>query len=101
MASFIRWWDVAQAISGELKKRPLPLRVTFFLLDVVAIFTEAIAKFTGEPATLNRQKMIDLKQQYWICDSTKAEKEIGYCAKHPLEKGIEETARWYLDNGWL
>jgi dihydroflavonol-4-reductase len=95
------WWDVAQAISGELKKRPLPLRVPFFLLDVVAIFTEAIAKFTGEPATLNRQKMIDLKQQYWICDSTKAEKEIGYCAKHPLEKGIEETARWYLDNGWL
>ena len=55
----------------------------------------------AEPATLNRQKMIDLKQQYWVCDSTKAEKEIGYCAKFPLEKGIKETARWYLDSGWL
>ena len=55
----------------------------------------------AEPATLNRQKMIDLKQQYWVCDSTKAEKEIGYCAKFPIEKGIKETARWYLDSGWL
>ena len=45
--------------------------------------------------------MIDLKQQYWICDSTKAVKEIDYRAAYPLEKGIEETARWYLDNGWL
>ena len=95
------WRDVAQTIACELKKRPFPLRVPFFLLDVVSIFTEAIARFTHEPATLNRQKMIDLKQQYWICDSTKAVKEIGYRAAYPLEKGIEETARWYLDNGWL
>ena len=30
------WWNVAQAIAGELKKRPLPLRVPFLLLDAVA-----------------------------------------------------------------
>ncbi len=95
------WRDVAQAIAGELEKRPLPLRAPFFLLDIVAIVAEVIAKFTGEPATLNRQKMIDLKQQYWICDDTKAVNDIDYRAAYPLEKGIEETARWYLDNGWL
>ncbi len=95
------WWDVAQVIAGELKKRPLLLRVTFFLLDVAAIIAEAIAKFTGEASILNRQKMIDLKQQHWICDSTKAEKDIGYCARFSLIKGIKKTARWYSDNGWL
>ena len=95
------WWEVAQAIAQSLEKRPLPLRMPFFLLNVLSIFMEVLAQFTGKPATLDRQKMIDLKQQYWICDDTKAEKEIGYRAVYPLEKGIEETARWYLDNGWL
>ena len=39
------WRDVAQTIACELKKRPFPLRAPFFLLDVVSIFTEAIARF--------------------------------------------------------
>lgn len=95
------WWEVAQTIAQNLKKRPFKLRVPVFLLDIVAIFTEAIAELTGEPTTLNRQKMIDLKQQYWICDDAKAVKHIDYCVAYPLEKGIEEAARWYLDNGWL
>lgn len=95
------WWEVAQAIAQSLDKRPVRLHVPVFLLDIVSIFTEAVARIAGKPATLNRQKMIDLKQQYWVCDDTKAVKHIDYRAAYPLEKGIEETARWYLDNGWL
>lgn len=58
------WWEVAQAIAQSLDKRPVRLRIPVFLLDVVSIFTEAVARIAGKPATLNRQKMIDLKQQY-------------------------------------
>ena len=95
------WLDVAQTIASELKKRPFKLKVPFLLLDVVSVFTEAVAKLTRQTATLNRQKMLDLKQQFWICDSTKATQQINYHPAYPLEKGIEETARWYLANEWL
>ncbi len=30
-----------------------------------------------------------------------AVREIGYRAAFPLEKGIAEAARWYLENGCL
>lgn len=95
------WWEVAQAVAQNLDKRPFRLHVPFFLLDIIAHFTEVLAKFRDEPSTLNRQKVIDLKQQHWICDDTKTARDLGYRAEFPIEKGIEETARWYLEEGWL
>ena len=95
------WLEVAQTIASELKERPFKLKVPFLLLDAVSIFAEIAAKLTRQTATLNRQKMLDLKQQFWICDSTKAAKQINYHPAYPLEKGIEETARWYSENRWL
>ncbi len=95
------WLDVAEAIASGLGTYPLKLRVPFVLLDMVSVFTETAAKLTHRSAVLNRQKMIDLKQPFWICDTRKAVKQIKYHPVYPLEVGIEETAIWYLENGWL
>ena len=95
------WIEIASTIAHVLKKRPLKLRMPLFLLGLISIFTESIAKVTHQTPTLNRQKMRELKQPFWICDSTKAKEQIGYCPAYPLEKGIQETANWYMENGWL
>ncbi|MCZ6675937.1 MAG: GDP-mannose 4,6-dehydratase [Candidatus Poribacteria bacterium] len=95
------WEEIASTIAGALEKRPLKLKVPFFVLDIISIFAEAAAKMTRQTPTLNRQKVQDLKQTFWICDSTKAEEQIGYRPAYPLEKGIPETVAWYREHGWL
>ena len=95
------WRGVERVIADVLEKRPLKVKVPFFFLDLISIFTEAAAKITRQTPTLNRQKVQDLKQRFWICDSTKAQKELGYRPIYPLQKGIQETADWYRANGWL
>lgn len=60
------WRDISQAIAHSLEKRPFRLRAPFLLLDALTRFTEVLAKLRDEPATLNRQTMIDFKQQYRI-----------------------------------
>ncbi len=95
------WRGIERVIADALEKRPLRVKVPFFLLDFVAAFMEAAAKITRQTPTLNRQKVQDLKQRFWICDSTKAQKELGYRPIYSLEKGIQETAGWYRANGWL
>ena len=95
------WRGIERVIADVLQKRPIKVKVPFFLLDFISIFTEAAAKITRQTPTLNRQKVQDLKQQFWICDSTKAQNEIGYRPTYFLEKGIQETADWYRANGWL
>ena len=95
------WRGIERVIADVLEKRPLKVKVPFFLLDCISILTEIVAKITRQTPTLNRQKVQDLKQRFWICDSTKAQKELSYRPVYSLEKGIQETADWYRANGWL
>jgi dTDP-glucose 4,6-dehydratase len=35
-------------------------------------------------------------------DSSKLEAELGWKPRMPLDKGLEDTVRWYVDNyGWV
>ena len=95
------WMGIERVIADALEKRPFKVKVPFFLLDYISIFTEAAAKITRQTPTLNRQKVQDLKQRFWICDSTKAQQEFGYRPIYSLQKGIQDTADWYRANGWL
>ena len=95
------WMGIERTIADVLGKRPLKLKVPLFLLDFISILTEVAAKVTRQTPTLNRQKMRDLKQRFWICNDTKAQKELSYRPAYPLQKGIQETADWYIEHGWL
>ena len=95
------WMGIERVIADALEMRPLKVKVPLSLLDFISIFTEAAAKITRQAPTLNRQRVRDLKQQFWICDSTKAQKELGYRPTYFVQKGMQETADWYRANGWL
>ena len=53
------WRDIEHVIADALAKRPLKVKVPFFLLDFISIFTEAAAKITRQTPALNRQKVQD------------------------------------------
>ena len=95
------WMDVGSTIAFALKKCPFRLKIPFALLDLISICTETVARVTHQTPSLNRQKIQELKQRFWICDSTKAQQQIGYTSVYPLQKGIQETSDWYLENRWL
>ena len=95
------WIEFAQTVACAMEKQPIRFGIPFFVLDVVATCAEVVSRITRQTPTLNRQKMLELKQPFWICDSTKAEEQFGYRPVYSLEKGIKETAGWYLENRWL
>lgn len=95
------WMDVGNTIANALEKYPFRLKVPYVLMDMIAICTEILARITCQTPILNRQKIRELKQRFWICDSTKAQQQIGYSPAYPLEKGIQETADWYRESCWL
>lgn len=95
------WIGIEHIIADALEKRPVKVKVPLFLLNFISIFTETAAKITRQAPTLNRQRVRDLKQRFWICDSTKAKKELGYRPTYFLQRGMQETAEWYRANGWL
>ena len=58
-------------------------------------------RLTGQPALLNDQKLIELRQQYWVCSAEKARRELDFEAQYDLATGVRLTAQWYRENGWL
>ncbi len=96
------WDDVVEAARPVLGFWPL-LRIG---LPVPLVFglgalLEAAAGFTGRPPLINRDKAGELTQDYWVCSTEKATREIGFTAAMQLEAGISATLQWYKEKGWL
>ena len=65
--------------------------------NVIERVRELIGK--GEIVKVEDRNNYDLR--YWMA-STKAEEELGWCAKHDLDETLRLTVDWYLDNSdWL
>ncbi|MCF6227363.1 MAG: NAD-dependent epimerase/dehydratase family protein [Planctomycetes bacterium] len=56
---------------------------------------------TRKPRLPNSDKMQDLLQQYWICTSAKAKKDFGFETQISFKEGMQETADFYRDEGWI
>jgi nucleoside-diphosphate-sugar epimerase len=96
------WDEVIEAARPALGFRRLvrinlPKPLVFGLGAVLG----AVARLTGRPALINRDKANELVQDYWVCSPEKAERELGFRASIPLGEGVAETLRWYRQQGLL
>lgn len=92
---------LSKAIAEAMAKKPLTVTVPQFVLTPLAQWSKVQGKLTGKPALINDQRIIDMKQPFWLCSSAKARQELGFVPQQSLQAAVEETAVWYRKNGWL
>jgi dTDP-glucose 4,6-dehydratase len=75
-------------------------------LEVIQMLCAALDKFA--PAnTAHADKIAFVTDRpghdfRYSIDASKLERELGWAPTRPLEVGMEETVRWYVDNGdWI
>jgi dihydroflavonol-4-reductase len=95
------WKDVGRMIAQKLGKRYRQIGIPKWMVATIGFVGDMWAGATGRPATLNSQKVNELLQPAWICNPSKAKEELGFCPAIDLEKGMDETVRWYIGQGWL
>lgn len=96
-----RWSEVADAIARALNRRPLRIRIPLPWAVGFSRFAAHWSALSGRIATLNRDKLKDLMQPYWIISSRRIEEELGFQPSYDLEFGLEMTATWYRERGWM
>jgi nucleoside-diphosphate-sugar epimerase len=96
-----RWSEVADTIARVLNRRPFHLRIPLPLAVAVSRLAARGSSLAGRIATLNRDKLEDLLQPYWIISSRRIEEELGFQPTYDLESGLEMTAAWYRERGWI
>jgi nucleoside-diphosphate-sugar epimerase len=95
------WADVGRMIAKKLGKRYRQFSLPQWMAVTVGLAGDLWAGVTGKPATFNSQKVRELLQPSWICNSSKAEAGLGFSPEIDLERGINDTVRWYQSHGWL
>ncbi|MBL7075397.1 NAD-dependent epimerase/dehydratase family protein [candidate division KSB1 bacterium] len=95
------WDQMGLEISIALEKDPARLFIPRFIPPLVAFFAQAYSWFTRQPVLLNKQKIKEMKERFWLCSSQKAQDQLGFTPQFSIRIGIKKTAEWYLVHGWL
>lgn len=95
-------WQEINAITAQITgRKALVVKVPHFLVYTIAAIAQFFAIYSKNAATLNIEKAKDITQQYWICDTSKAMRDLGYSQKISAEEGIRRTIKWYKDMNWI
>jgi len=95
-------WSEFRALllsTGGVKARAIKL--PYGVAYLVGLVSELGSLFTNRPALMNRQKVREAAQRYWLCDVGKIENDLCFRAEYPLQRGLELTWKWYRKNKWL
>lgn len=67
----------------------------------VAAVNELVAKIRRKPHILGLDKAREATAGGWACLDTALRQDTGFAPERPLQSRLDETARWYREQGWL
>ncbi len=95
------WGDVVAGLQRALGRpvRAVSLPAAAFML------AGRVAEWAARPLSavpvFDERRGRDLALRTWTCDTSATERALGWRAEVPLFEGLERTARWYRQAGWL
>lgn len=89
--------QIVKAISEAIGKRPVKIKIP---KGIGMFFIRVFQKF-DKKSIINSDKLNELVQPCWVCNTQKAEQLLGFKTKTKLKEGMEWTAKWYRMNQWI
>lgn len=93
--------QLAQYIESNLKKRAIKITLPLWFIKGMAFFSEQIARIQSKYSPLNLQKYRELKAASWACEVQPTFQAFDYQPQYDLQRGVEETTKWYLKEKWI
>lgn len=93
--------EVLDAIAEALSVRPVTVHLPDCSARILAGCSSVLNRLAPTIPSLSLGKALELTQRYWLCDISKARRELGYEPQIGLQEGIRMTADWYRQQGWL
>ena len=94
------WEQVGDALGEALGVRPKRVRIPVPILLALATGADAWAWVTGRPVYFSRGKVREAAG-HWLCDTSKARRQLGVVPSVGLTEGAAATVKWYREAGWL
>ena len=93
--------ELGDVIERAMGTRALRFPVPSVLLQAGALAGEAIGALTGRAPFFSREKFREITAGPWTVSSHKIRSQLGWAPATSLEEGVQATARWYREAGWV
>lgn len=90
--------DIASEITEVFNTKVMKVKVPLSMMSLLLSLSGILKK---ETSIINRDKLREIRYSNWVCDSTKAEREMGFKPKVKIKEGIKWTADWYRIHQWI
>lgn len=95
------WRDVTVELENALGRTVRAVRLPTAAFVLAGQATELAARPFSAAPIFDERRARDLALNAWTCDVSGTEEALGWRAEVPLFEGLERTARWYGQVGWL
>jgi nucleoside-diphosphate-sugar epimerase len=93
--------ELLQEIAAQMVVRPWRVTLPRAVLYPLGGLQEVLARLTGRPSILSRDKVREILAPGWVCATEKIEDDLGFSAPTPLYQGVAQTLDWYRRQRWL
>jgi nucleoside-diphosphate-sugar epimerase len=95
------WEEVVVGLERALGRTVRAVRVPAAAFTLAGRAAEWAARPLSAVPVFDERRGRDLAARTWTCDTSATEQGLGWRAEVPLFEGMERTARWYGQAGWL
>ena len=95
------WARITDALEAAFGHRLRRLRIPRVVARLVGEIGELKWTLTRRPQVISRRKIRDMLQERWTCSWAKAERDLGYRPRVPLDEGMRQALEWYASRGWI
>jgi nucleoside-diphosphate-sugar epimerase len=95
------WEDVVAGLEKALGRNVRAVRLPPAAFMLAGQAAEWAARALSAVPVFDERRGRDLAARTWTCDVSGTERALGWRAEVSLFEGLERTARWYGQSGWL
>ncbi|MBP3253631.1 MAG: NAD(P)-dependent oxidoreductase [Bacteroidales bacterium] len=79
----------------------ISIRFPLWIVKGISSFLDWVGGIVGKQFTLNKDKYNILAARNWDCDVEDLKNDLAFTADYDLQRGCEQTIKWYKENKWL
>jgi 2-alkyl-3-oxoalkanoate reductase len=95
------WRDLLVAVEAAVGRRALRMSAPRWAFSTAALASEAFGFATRRAVSLTRDKVREMAQRHWVCDSGALRRDLGWSSCIDIGEGARLTADWYRRERWM
>ncbi len=95
------WREMLSAVENAAGRHALPVTCPRWTFQAAAVASEIFGAVTRRPVSLTREKVLEMAQKHWVCNSEALNRDLGWSPSVTIGAGTRLTSAWYRHHGWI